>query len=230
MKSILLCLLLSCALAASVYSYSDKCYRYEMVNDESFTLYYQYYINRKGLPLSSDFIVYQRNYGMNKPLMWSYYYHHVLSNCVREETKFRCVRTCESVWFKIWNVTAAGKYGEKCDKAFIGKYGNIMEHGCEGMDDPFKYVKPEIGKVANITLTMVGKKPETPHGYTEQKECIWEYDILGLWSMVTLVIVCSVITVAVLILIALVVFTQKHRSNKRKRLEGSLMRNSDPAV
>ena len=46
----------------------------------------------------------------------------------------------------------------------------------------------------------------------------------------TLVIVCSVITVAVLILIALVVFTQKHRSNKRKRLEGSLMRNSDPAV
>lgn len=46
----------------------------------------------------------------------------------------------------------------------------------------------------------------------------------------TLVIVCSVIAVAVLILIALVVFTQKHRSNKRKRLEGSLMRNSDPAV
>ena len=38
------------------------------------TLYYQYYINRKGLPLSSDFIVYQRNYGRNKPLMWSYYY------------------------------------------------------------------------------------------------------------------------------------------------------------
>lgn len=50
----------------------------------------------------------------------------MLSNCVREETRFRCVRTCESVWFKIWNVTAAGKYGEKCDKAFIGKYGNIM--------------------------------------------------------------------------------------------------------
>ena len=35
MNCILLCLLLSCALAASVYSYSDKCYRYEKVNDES---------------------------------------------------------------------------------------------------------------------------------------------------------------------------------------------------
>ena len=46
----------------------------------------------------------------------------------------------------------------------------------------------------------------------------------------TLVIVCSVITVAVLILIALVVFTQKHRSNKRKRLEGSLVQNENLAV
>lgn len=51
---------------------------------------------------------------------------HVLTDCVREDTKFRCVNTCESVWFKIWNVTEAGEYGEKCDKAFIGKYGNIL--------------------------------------------------------------------------------------------------------
>ena len=46
----------------------------------------------------------------------------------------------------------------------------------------------------------------------------------------TLVIVCSVIAIAVIILIALVVFTQKHRSTKRKRLEGSLVRNEDSAV
>lgn len=34
--------------------------------------------------------------------------------------------TCESVWFKIWNVTAAGSLGASCDKVFIGQYENVM--------------------------------------------------------------------------------------------------------
>ena len=34
--------------------------------------------------------------------------------------------TCESVWFKIWNITAAGTMGDTCDKVFIGKYENVM--------------------------------------------------------------------------------------------------------
>ena len=135
--------------------------------------------------------------------LWCFDHSYVLRNCEKNEQKYKCVRTCESVWFKIWNVTEAGEYGQKCDKAFIGKYGNIVyvqrnglmnrEHGCPGMHNPFRYVLEEIGKTENVTLTMckscvldsciVGKKPETPHGYTEQKACIWEYDILGLWSM-----------------------------------------------
>ena len=48
--------------------------------------------------------------------------------------------------------------------------------------------------------------------------------------VVTLIIVCIAAVVALIIFIGLVVFTQKHRSNKRKRLEGSLVRNEDPAV
>ena len=28
-----------------------------------------------------------------------------------------------------------------------------------------------------------GKKPQAPEGYIEDTKCIWEYDILGLWSM-----------------------------------------------
>lgn len=48
--------------------------------------------------------------------------------------------------------------------------------------------------------------------------------------VVTLIIVCSIVVVALIILIILVVFTQKHRANKRKRLEGSLVRNEDVPV
>ena len=51
-----------------------------------------------------------------------------------------------------------------------------------------------------------------------------------LMIVVTLVIVCVIIVVALIILIGLIVFTQKHRENKRKRLEGSLVRNDGAAV
>lgn len=50
---------------------------------------------------------------------------YILTDCVESDKKFKCIRTCESVWFKIWNTTAAGEYGQKCDKSFIGKYGDI---------------------------------------------------------------------------------------------------------
>lgn len=43
--------------------------------------------------------------------------------------------------------------------------------------------------------------------------------------VVTLVVVCIIIVIALIILVGLIVFTQKHRANRRKRLEGSLVRN-----
>ena len=48
--------------------------------------------------------------------------------------------------------------------------------------------------------------------------------------IVTLVIACVIVVIALIILIGLVFFTQKHRENKRKRLEGSLVRNDAAAV
>ena len=49
-------------------------------------------------------------------------------------------------------------------------------------------------------------------------------------NVVTLAVVCSIVVVALIILVVLILFTQKHRANKRKRLEGSLMRNGDVVV
>lgn len=52
----------------------------------------------------------------------------------------------------------------------------------------------------------------------------------GANSVVTLITVCVIAAVALIILIGLIIFTQKHRENKRKRLEGSLVRNEDVVV
>ena len=51
---------------------------------------------------------------------------HVLSDCQSIENGFNCTSLCESVWFKIWNVSSAGSMGQTCDKAFVHKYANVM--------------------------------------------------------------------------------------------------------
>lgn len=48
-----------------------------------------------------------------------------------------------------------------------------------------------------------------------------------LMRVVTLVVVCSIATVAILILIALIVFAQWHRATKRKQMEGLLIRDTE---
>ena len=142
----LILFLLCCSVAFCKYSYTDKCYRYgkdvesSRGNDlpMSFlgSVYYQYYFNRRGIPLSNDYIAYERTFGEEDNLMWSYYYQwelgycdncsYVLSHCQKTDKGFNCTRTCESVWFKIWNVTAAEPLGSACDKAFVGQYANVM--------------------------------------------------------------------------------------------------------
>ena len=49
-------------------------------------------------------------------------------------------------------------------------------------------------------------------------------------NVVTLAVVCSIVVVALIILVILILFTQKHRANKRKRLEGSLVQNDAASV
>ena len=50
----------------------------------------------------------------------------MVNTCTLSEDRYVCESVCESVWFKVWNVTAAGPYGETCDPAFLGQYGNIL--------------------------------------------------------------------------------------------------------
>lgn len=70
---------------------------------------------------------------------------------------------------------------------------------------------------------------------------MWEYDILGLISigmfsyiilffisyLVTLSIIGGITAIALLLLSILIFSVQKHRSNKRKRLDNNLLRQAD---
>ena len=38
------------------------------------SVHYQYYFNRKGIPLSNDYILYEKEFGQGNSMMWSYYY------------------------------------------------------------------------------------------------------------------------------------------------------------
>ena len=75
--------LLLLSISSAKYSYSDKCYRYAGSNmgDSNVSLwvwfivqfFYQYYINKKGIPLSEDFIVHQGGLKNPEPDVKYYY-------------------------------------------------------------------------------------------------------------------------------------------------------------
>ena len=90
---------------------------------------------------------------------------YVLRDCETSKLGYDCVSTCDSVWFKIWNATAAGPLTTICDKAFIGRYANVMyerlckyegrDHHCRnGTFDRFAFVKKDINTQANTTVFM----------------------------------------------------------------------------
>ena len=48
------------------------------------------------------------------------------TKCDRTAEGFYCDFLIQSIWFQIHNTTAVPVYAAACDKAFIGKYGDIM--------------------------------------------------------------------------------------------------------
>lgn len=59
-------------------------------------------------------------------LCWIMWHSNILTNCEKKEEGYGCTRTCESVWFKIWDKEKS-EYGNVCtDPAFLKGYANIM--------------------------------------------------------------------------------------------------------
>lgn len=71
-------------------------------------------------------------------------------------------------------------------------------------------------------------------------ECVWEYELLGLWSigmidksiwlLVAIVVLVSCIVGAIIFVVVIWFIAQKHRSSKRKRLDNALIRSEEPRV
>lgn len=86
-----------------------------------------------------------------------------------------------------------------------------------------------------------GTTPLPPDSCNPSNEkCVWEYEILGLipmgminkciWMIVTLIVIVSIIVCCLIAFIVVFIVAQRHRSAKRQRLEGSLMRSVDNPV
>lgn len=104
----------------------------------------------------------------------------------------------------------------------------------------------EIGKVSKDTIQMSilqwlnwrldGKEPALLPNFYKGDKCDVDYEILGLWpigksfvlnwTVVITIIVVSMLIVLILF-IAVWIYAQKHRSQKRARLQSSLMNNAE---
>ena len=122
MSFIVLLLILTVSFAK--YSYSDKCYRFAGEDSKYLKLFYQYYINKSGVPLSQDIIIHQGSLSNPEPGV-QYYYHYILSDCKKNNTVFDCSAITDSIWFKVVNKTSATEFVHKCDAVFYKKYGDI---------------------------------------------------------------------------------------------------------
>ena len=198
-----------CSMVVAKYSYTDKCYCYEGRDGQYMVINDQYYVNKRAVPIGRDRIIYAGRFDAHLPPTISVYHHNVFSHCTRLGDRYNCTNVCESIWFKIWANLDDEKLSD-CAKEFKGQYGDVTKHSCPAYSSTLSDLNKEIGKTGHEIIQMNGTRPVRPQGWNEL-ECVWEYHILGLWSIVTIV------TVSVIVLVVL-----RHRSTKRKQLNNLL--------
>ena len=94
----------------------------------------QYYVNKKGVPIGRDRIIYPGRFDPRLPSHISVYYQYgficviinsnVFSHCTRMDDRYNCTNTCKSIWFKIWENLDSESLSD-CAKEFKGQYGDI---------------------------------------------------------------------------------------------------------
>ena len=134
------------------------------------------------------------------------------------------------MWLKITNKDELRESLGDCLNYFNNKYVNLESFECKvNGTDPFEDLRASVGRVQRVTI-------ELDENYVpiESKwlpiigECEWRYEIDGLWSTVVITIVSTAAIVIIILLIVLLVFVQKHRHEKRNRLDHQLLSASEP--
>ncbi|KAM7458249.1 hypothetical protein BLSTO_00989 [Blastocystis sp. subtype 1] len=182
----------------------------------------QFNINMFGKPKYEDRVTSSFNENQCERRRFSFLYHNILS-CKETSTKrvYNCTSTTKSVWLKAFDMTdyTVKQYLEHCNKKLNKKYVELSKIHCkiDGVD-PFAMERATVGTVEMRTITVDKDNfPQYPEYFPEKDSCIWNYEVEGIWSGLVITIV-SIVVVILVLGIAIFIYAQKHRSEKRETL------------
>ncbi|KAK8824633.1 hypothetical protein WA577_007029, partial [Blastocystis sp. JDR] len=177
----------------------------------------QFNVNWKGVPTYVDQLsnVYDR--GQNCSVRtYTMLFHNRLSCETSDKKTFNCNSTTESAWVRVWDTSFYRDIIEHCGMKWHEQYQDVMKVPCIiGKDDQMYFVKQEVGKMSKLTVTIKNRKPVEYGGMHEGGECVWEYEIEGFWSTLVITIFSIAIGVVLILVIALYIYANKHRAEKR---------------
>ncbi|CBK21576.2 uncharacterized protein [Blastocystis hominis] len=182
----------------------------------------QFNINWLGKPNYEDVVYSMFNGNQCDSIRYSFLHHNDLK-CQKTAVKgdWSCVSTTSSVWVKGFDMSdyVVQHMVNNCHRNIAKKYVNIAKLSCviDGVDI-FAEERANVGKVEYRNITVTSDHFPVYEGYyPERYECVWNYEVNGIWStFVIMVVTCSVIVI--ILFIAIFIYAQKHRAEKRASL------------
>ncbi|KAK8810997.1 hypothetical protein WA556_004139, partial [Blastocystis sp. ATCC 50177/Nand II] len=179
----------------------------------------QFNVNWKGVPTYYDrlYNIYDECQNCEKR-SYTILFHERLNCETKDNQAFQCIATVESVWARVWIVSYYKDVIKYCGEKWSKRYQNLMKVPCVIDEvDVMEFYKRQVGKTSAINVEIKDRKPVEYGGFHYGGECVWEYEIEGIWSTLVITIVC--ISACVLIfIIGLYIYANKHRHEKRNSL------------
>ncbi|KAK8794038.1 hypothetical protein WA171_003165 [Blastocystis sp. BT1] len=198
--------------------YDVECTSMEQQCMGSYKYTQQFNVNWKGVPTYRDILANLYEHSNCTTRSYTALYHDILSCTKTEKNKYHCESTTINVWVRIWEEGNYKNIIDNCGSKFTKKYQDIIKNPCViNGDDQWKYIREQIGFKSTFDVVMNGKKPETSGNYAYGGKCVWNYEIEGIWSTLVITILLAFL-VCLILLIALIIYTQKRRSAKRNSL------------
>ncbi|KAK8832007.1 hypothetical protein WA577_005106, partial [Blastocystis sp. JDR] len=177
----------------------------------------QFNVNWKGIPTYQDVLSNVYTYSSKCGNRTYTALYHTPLNCTSlEDGKFDCVGNVESVWVRIWEAEQWQTIITHCGAKFGEKYQDVTKNPCViNGDDQFKYLKQSIGLKSTVSVTIKNGVPEEFEDFHYAGKCVWVYEVEGFWSTLVITIFTIAITICLILVIALYIYANKHRAEKR---------------
>ncbi|KAM7459190.1 hypothetical protein BLSTO_00094 [Blastocystis sp. subtype 1] len=164
----------------------------------------QFNVNWKGVPTYVDQLSNVYGNGNNCAVRtYTMLFHNRLSCETSDKKTFNCNSTTESAWVRVWDTSFYRDIIENCGMKWHEQYQDVMKVPCViGKDDQMYYVKQEVGKTSKLTVTIKNRKPVEYGG---------KASVFGM----VITIFSIAIGVVLILVIALYIYANKHRAEKR---------------